>query len=169
MMRAPDAQGASPLRDPRYAPETAALQETLRAAGYDLVIDGVMGPKTAAAVADYQRRLAEAPAPPKPWWTSRALLGALATLIVGLASTAGYVIDGAALAELLVAIATAAAGALSFYGTLKRKQPIDPTLVARGTRLPGRVRHADTLPPDASRPASGQPRRDPRGLFSDDF
>ncbi len=81
---------------------TRDLQQELNRLGYGpLVVDGIYGRATAAA---YQLYLDEqpsgegppappAPPAPVPWWTSRALWGALATLVASAAGLAGYSLD----------------------------------------------------------------------------
>ncbi len=91
---------------------TRDLQQELNRLGYGpLVVDGIYGRATAAA---YQLYLDEqpsgegppappAPPAPVPWWTSRALWGALATLVASAAGLAGYSLDAPQIAELSAA------------------------------------------------------------------
>lgn len=117
------------------------LQDQLNAAGYALKVDGVFGPNTRAAYVDAIRTAATAPVdvliPPaaEPWWRSRAMIGSLAGLAVPLAALTGYHLDAGYVAEVLTALASFAAAALALWGTLKRRAPIDPTLVLPNTRL----------------------------------
>lgn len=154
--------------------DTRALQQELNRLGYGpLVVDGIYGRHTAAAYQLYldeqpAEPLPQPPAPPAPvpWWTSRALWGALATLAASAAGLAGYALDATQITELAVLAATLASGLLAFIGTLRRRAPIDQTLVARlgdrTLRLPVRADRPD-------RPRSGpDQRRDPRGLFTPD-
>lgn len=116
--------------------------------------DGVWGPKTAAAYDVYIQRqhgddvLAKA-APPaaKPWWQSKALLGALGTIVVGLAGLAGWEVDSGQVTELLVGLGALVSGIVAFVGTVRRKAPVDPDLVLPGVRRVGlklRARHGAT-------------------------
>lgn len=142
--------------------EIVALQQALGFTGPE--VDGIYGPLTQAAHRRYLDALA-APVPTltppaaKPWWTSRALWGALATLAASLGGLAGYVLDASQLTELAVTAATLASGLLALVGTLRRAAPIDPGLVAR---LPGGDLR---LPVRPDRPP--HPPADPRGVFGD--
>ena len=157
--------------------ETRRLQQHLNRQGLgQLAEDGIYGPATESA---YQRYLrlhtpidpAPAPTAAKPWWTSRALIGALATIAL---SIAGLFIDTSsidtgALTDALVSLSTGIAGLLALYGTITRKAPIDPTLAAPGLRWGTRRARADddsrmrpepvSSGPDAptARPADGLP------------
>ena len=143
--------------------EIVQLQRDLNARGYGpLVVDGRYGPATAEA---YQEFLAvtPAPVPAKPWWTSRAIIGALVTLVIGLAGLFTDLggLDTGALTDALVSIATGGAGLLALWGSIRRQAPIDPTLVAPGLRLPARGVPSDELPPNSDRAArSSQSRHD---------
>lgn len=81
--------------------EIIALQRDLAARGYPLKADGIYGPKTAEAYQDWlnqhtpQDVITPAPAAAKPWWTSRAILGLLATVLAMLAGHFGLEIDDA--------------------------------------------------------------------------
>lgn len=134
--------------------------------------DGIWGPVTDRAYESYwASRAVEiqvpvvAPAPAKPWYASSALLGALVTIAGAAAGLAGWEFDVQTAQELLPAVVTLLGGVLAWVGTIKRKSPIDPTLVARvgnhDIRLPSRVRR-DPVP--TGREAE---YRDPRGLFGD--
>ena len=124
--------------------------------------DGIWGPITSAA---YAARMAhEAPGAPvamppvsKPWWTSRAVLGLLASVLAMIAGRMGWSIDDGQITDLLLKATELGGLALAAWGTVRRSAPIDPTLVARvGTRdlrLPVRT--------------NGAPDSDPRGVFRD--
>lgn len=140
------------------------IQEHLTLLGFaDLVLDGVWGPKTAAAYDAYlSTSTASAVVTPpasKPWWTSRALLGALATIIASVLGVAGYAVESAQITDVLVSLATLVAGVLALVGTLRRRAPIDPDLVLPGVRVRAHVQSGSTE----------SARRDPRGHFRDDF
>lgn len=124
--------------------ETIHLQHTLNNAGYGpLVVDGVYGPATAAA---YSRmlQLSDAggrgtplptPAAAIPWWTSKAVVGGVITVAAGLAGVFGWSIDAGATTDAVTALITAVAGIVALVGTIRRKAPIDPTLVVPGYRF----------------------------------
>ena len=119
--------------------EIITLQSKLNDHGYNLAVDGVYGPKTEQAYAAYLDRDPQVPTlvPPavKPWWQSRAVLGLLATILVGLARRYGIEVDRGGLTDVLLQVAEVAGVALAFYGTVKRSAPIDPSLVAPGLRV----------------------------------
>jgi hypothetical protein len=106
--------------------------------GEPLAEDGIYGPDTDRVYTEWLDRDSVMPSvtppPAKPWWTSRGLLGGLATIIVGVAGLAGYALDVAQITEIVVSASALLAGILSTVGSIKRKGAIDPTLVAR---LPG--------------------------------
>ena len=158
--------------------EVLELQRSLNQSGFafsvlgeTLVEDGIYGPQTAAA---YRARLAQEPPsapvilPPvsKPWWTSRAVLGLLASLLALLAGRFGWSIDDDQITAILLQCVEAGGLIFAAWGTIKRQTPIDPGLVARvGTRdvrLPVR----SDGPPGAG--SAFQPAGDdPRGVFRD--
>jgi hypothetical protein len=116
--------------------------------GEPLEEDGIYGPNTDRVYTEWLNRdnvmPSVTPEPAKPWWTSRGLLGGLATIIVGIAGLAGYALDVAQITEIVVSASALLAGILSTVGSIKRKAPIDPTLVARlphgrDVRLPVRT------------------------------
>ena len=119
--------------------EIITLQSKLNDHGYNLAVDGVYGPKTEQAYAAYLDRDPAVPTvvPPavKPWWQSRAVLGLLATILVGLARRYGIEMDQGGLTDVLLQVAEVAGVALAFYGTVRRSAPIDPSLVAPGLRV----------------------------------
>ena len=150
--------------------EVLALQQSLNGSGYayqltggPLVEDGIYGPATEQvhrAWQDQHTRIPTlTPAPAKPWWQSRAVLGLLASLLAMIAGRMGWGIDEGQITDVLLKATELGGLVLAAYGTLRRTAPIDPGLVARvGTRdvrLPVR--------PDRAR----QPDDDPRGVFRD--
>ncbi len=174
--------------------EIVALQQALnqsglayRMLGAPLEEDGIYGPRTQAAHRAHLDAIDRTPVPnvtppaAKPWWTSRALWGALATLAASLGGLAGYALDASQLTELAVTAATLASGLLALVGTLRRSAPIDPGLVARlpggaDLRLPVRAPGGPALgsgpgdgpgqpPGDAPAHRAG-PGPDPRGAFT---
>lgn len=129
------------------------LQQQLNAQGFGpLVEDGIYGPNTATA---YQRYLdintsmevTPAPPPTKPWWTSRAIIGAVITILL---SVSGYFIDVSSISatdatDAVVSILTGLAGILSLYGSIKRQNAIDNTLVVPGVRFNNKRLHLEGL------------------------
>ena len=146
-------------------PSVLVMQQKLNASGrgYDLKEDGIYGPRTAAAYRDYLARMESdvplvPPAPDKPWYLSRALVGLLASFIAIGANRLGWTLDATQLVQVLVSAVEVGGLALAFWGTVTRRAAIDPTLVAR---VGGRdVR----LPVPAEREIDPE---DPRGLFRD--
>ena len=131
--------------------ETLTIQQQLNAAGWRLKEDGVYGPVTARA---YQAWLnahtpeampTPAPVAAKPWYLSRAILGLLASAAATLAGQAGWMVNADEITALLVQLVEVGGLVLAFIGTVRRRQPIDPTLVATGVRYPTR---APDLSPD---------------------
>jgi len=106
------------------------LQTRLTELGYRPgPVDGWYGEQTRLA---YQLYLADqnssvpnlTPAPQKPWYLSRAVLGALATILASGAGIAGWVVDAGHLADILSSTATLVFGVLAFVGTIQRKGEI---------------------------------------------
>jgi peptidoglycan hydrolase-like protein with peptidoglycan-binding domain len=146
--------------------EIIALQQSLNQSGFayrvlgePLAEDGIYGPATDRvhrAWLDQDTAIPTlTPEPAKPWWTHKALLGGLATVLASVAAIAGLEIDSGQLSEVLVAAVTAITGALSMWGALREKGGVDPTLVVGTMRLPVRPQRQDT------------PGDDPRGIFRD--
>lgn len=106
------------------------LQTRLAELGYRPgPVDGWYGEQTRRA---YQTYLDDqnssvpnlTPSPQKPWYLSRAVLGAIATIIASGAGIAGWAVDSSQLAELLSSLATLGFGILAFVGTIYRKGEI---------------------------------------------
>lgn len=119
------------------------LQTRLTELGYRPgPVDGWYGEQTQRA---YQLYLADqnssvpnlAPAPQKPWYLSRAVLGALATILASGAGIAGWVVDAGHLADILSSIATLGFGILAFYGTIQRKGEIRRGKITPVSRIGG--------------------------------
>lgn len=149
---------------------TIALQQALVAKGYPLTVDGRYGPQTAAALQAYRTSLGAAsiedpeasiqtPEPAKPWWASKAVIGAVATILVGIASVAGYALDPSQVGLVLSSLAGLITGGVSLYGSITRSAPIDRSLVAPGVRLE-RVRWLPTGDPGSAQ-SGGSPLDDP--------
>ena len=77
------------------------------------------------------------PEPLKPWWTSRAVIGSISTIIVGISGMIGWSLDLQGTTEIMLAIATLISGLISYIGTIQRKAPIDVSLIAPGFRISG--------------------------------
>jgi hypothetical protein len=137
--------------------ETLVIQQMLKDAGHDIVVDGIWGPQTAKA---YEGYLASSPPNPvivtpseaKPWWQSKAQLGTLITLATAVAAIAGYSIDPTLATELVFAVVTLISGGVTLWGNIKRNAPIDSDLIAPGVRISNLRKHK---------------AEDPRGAFSD--
>lgn len=159
----------------RNPTEIRTLQAQLNTALHaHLAEDGIYGPKTAAACDQFRRQFGgettlhtgdgrsftvkpPLASPVKPWWTSRAILGLIASGVALLASQWGWQVDDEHLTQLLVEAVQFGGLVLAFWGTVFRSAPIDPTLVAR-------VGDRDVrLPVPAERAADA----DPRGAFRD--
>lgn len=126
--------------------EVAALQREINdTCGFKLTVDGIYGPATAEAYQYYLNQLTPrrintpVPPAPKPWWQSRAIWGLIATIVAGAAQRYGYEVDSEGLTNVLLQIIEVVGLALAVFGTVRRRQPLDPTLVAPGLRLPGRA------------------------------
>ena len=121
--------------------------------------DGIYGPQTAAA---YQAWLnantaesmpTPSPAAAKPWYLSRAVIGILVSGIAVITERMGWIVDANTLTTLLVQLAEVLGLALAFVGTVRRRAPIDGTLVAPGVRYPSTA----TVSPERRRGGSGGP------------
>jgi hypothetical protein len=119
-------------------------QHAINAAGLGpVVVDGVWGPRTAAAYAELARESdlggvgvsMPTPSAPKPWWASEGMLGGLAVMLVGAFGLAKWGIDAGSLTELLSSLATVVAGIASARGRAKATAPIDSTRVLPGVRI----------------------------------
>lgn len=125
--------------------EIRTLQHDLKARGYPLQVDGVYGPKTASAykawLDDNTAPSMSTPVPPaaKPWYLSRAVIGVLVSLIAVITERMGWIVDANTLTTLIVQLAEVAGLVLAFVGTVRRRAPIDGTLVVAGLRLPTRA------------------------------
>lgn len=119
--------------------------------GEPLEEDGVYGPNTDAVYRAWLDRDTAVPTvtpqPAKPWWTHKALLGGVATIVASLLGVYGLEVDGGKLSEVLAGAVTAITGAITIWGAIKEQGGVDPTLVARAgnrtVRLPERVRRAE--------------------------
>ena len=129
--------------------EILELQKKLTVLGYEPgPIDGWYGEKTAIAYRNYQHDQNQevpvlVPAPQKPWYLSRALIGALATIIASVVGLAGWTLDANQLTDVITSTATLGFGILAFIGTIQRKGSI-----RRGKTVidnPGTVSDAERL------------------------
>ena len=152
------------MHTPLTKARVQSLQARLNELGYGpLTVDGVYGQRTQAA---YRRYLDEVdpdtptviPEAAKPWWSSRTLLGLVASAMALIVSRWGWQVDGEHLTQLLTEAVQFGGLVLAFWGTVRRAGPIDRTLVAR-------VGDRDLrLPVRAERAAAAD---DPRGAFRD--
>ena len=154
------------MNTPTTPARIRSLQTRLNALGYGpLTVDGVFGQRTQAA---YRRYLDEAdpdtptvtPEAVKPWWSSRAILGLIASGIALVVSRWGWQVDGEHLTQILMEAVQFGGLVLAFWGTVRRAGPIDQTLVAR-------VGDRDLRLPMRAERAAGDQGHDPRGLFRD--
>lgn len=145
--------------------EIIKLQIKLNEAGYGpLVVDGKYGTKTEEVYRKYLDELdpkvpTVIPPPKKPWWTSKAVLGSLATIIASILGVVGYSIDASMISEILVASVTAITGILSLIGTINRKGEIE-----KESFVP--FKKKTTV--EAELIEAAKQYKDPRGLFSGD-
>lgn len=148
--------------------EIVALQQSLNHSGFAYQVlgealkeDGIYGPATDRvhrAWLDRDTRIPTVtPAPAKPWWQSRAVLGLLASLLAMIAGRMGWGVDEGQITDVLLKATELGGLAVAAWGTIRRQAPIDSTLVARVGA------HAVRLP---VRP-NGTADSDPRGAFRD--
>lgn len=136
--------------------EIITIQRQLNAAGWSVKIDGVYGPETHGA---YQAWLnantpesmpTPAPAAAKPWFLSRAVIGILVSMAALAANVWGWEID----VEEATTLAVGAGGLLmALVGTLRRRAPIDGSVLAPGVRFSS----AAKVSPDRRRGGSTGP------------
>ena len=136
--------------------EIITIQRQLNAAGWSVKIDGVYGPETHYA---YQAWLnantpesmpTPAPAAAKPWFLSRAVIGILVSMAALAANVWGWEID----VEEATTLAVGAGGLLmALVGTLRRRAPIDGSVLAPGVRFSS----AAKVSPDRRRGGSTGP------------
>lgn len=121
-----------------------------------LKVDGIYGPQTHAA---YQRWLNEntvesmptpAPAAAKPWYLSRAIIGILVSAVAVIAERMGWMVDSNDLTTLLIQLMEVGGLAVAFIGTVRRRAPIDSTLVAPGVRYANTTYPVQPDDPDVS-------------------
>jgi type IV secretory pathway VirB2 component (pilin) len=136
--------------------------------GEPLAEDGIYGPSTDRVYTEWLNRDSVMPSvtPPvaKPWWQSRAILGLLTVGLAWAAGKMGWLVDDEQITQILLAVLEAVGLVVAAIGTVRRKAPIDPTLVmrlphGRDLRLPVR--------PERKTPG-GSGRSDPRGYFGSD-
>lgn len=73
----------------------------------------------------------------KPWWESRAVLGALVTVAASVAALAGWTLNVETTTELLFSALTLAGGVLSWWGRVVAERPISRTQILPGVNLKG--------------------------------
>ncbi len=132
--------------------DTLKLQRAINAEfGWGLREDGVYGPKTAEAYQYYLDQKTPrnvptpAPAGAKPWYLSRSVIGILVSLIAVIAERMGWMVDSNDLTVLVMQLLEVGGLALAFLGTVRRRAPIDGSLVAPRVRYPTRTA---PVPPD---------------------
>lgn len=139
--------------------DTLKLQRAINAAtNWGLKEDGRYGPETAEAYQYYlnQQTPRSVPTPvppaPKPWYLSRAVIGIMVSVIAVITERMGWIVDADTLTTLAVQFSEVAGLALAFVGTVRRRAPIDHSLVAPGVRYTAR---APQVPAerDSDRPA----------------
>lgn len=121
------------------------LQEKLNSLGYPVDVDGIYGPETRAAHQDYLDahnafpEIYQAPPAAKPWWTSKATIGWVLTILFAILSR---FIDTDLKADdwtpAVVQVLEGLSAMLGVYGNATREAPIDPTLVLPRVRIPSR-------------------------------
>lgn len=137
--------------------DVLAVQQRLNALGFGpLTEDGVWGAKTADAYEAYLGTVnagpAVAPAPAKPWWTSRRAVGGAMALAFGLFGLTQYGLNADQLTDVALQLAELIALLVTVWGGIRAKRPIDPTLVMPGVRWPARRVQREPVPsPDSSR------------------
>lgn len=141
---------------------TQEIRELQAALG--VKVDGIYGPITQRAHQAHLDAVDLSPVPnvtpvaANPWWASRAVLGLLASVLAGLLGKYGWEANADELTGILLQAVELGGVLVAFWGTVARKAPVDPTLVARlGTRD---IR----LPVPAYRESKTD---DPRGSFAD--
>jgi hypothetical protein len=132
--------------------DTLKLQRAINAEfGWGLEEDGRYGPETAEAYQYYLDQKTPrnvptpAPAGAKPWYLSRSVIGILVSLIAVIAERMGWMVDANDLTVLVMQLLEVGGLALAFLGTVRRRAPIDGSLVAPRVRYPART---PPVPPD---------------------
>jgi hypothetical protein len=147
--------------------ETLDLQRRLNEVGLSYQVinepldeDGIYGPNTKAVYKAWLERDSVMPSvtpeAAKPWWQSRAIIGLLTVGLAWAAGKMGWLIDDEQITQILLAVLEAVGLVVAAIGTVRRKAPIDPTLVARlphgrDVRLPMRTHRAPESRPGAGR------------------
>jgi hypothetical protein len=126
--------------------------------GEPLKEDGIYGKNTKAVYKEWLDRDSVMPSvtpeAAKPWWQSRAIIGLLTVGLAWGAGKMGWLVDDEQITQILLAVLEAVGLVVAAIGTVKRKAPIDPTLVARlphgrDVRLPVRAYRAPENRPGA--------------------
>ena len=152
-------------------PDVLALQRALNQCGFayrilgePLAEDGIYGPATDQvhrAYLDGDKTIPTVtPQPAKPWWTSRAVLGLLASVLAMIAGRLGWEIADDQITAVLLQSVELGGLVVAAWGTVRRKGAIDPTLVMR---IPGGTDVRLPVRPVRQSP----PGDDPRGVFRD--
>ncbi|MBK1710764.1 hypothetical protein [Marichromatium gracile] len=64
------------------------------------------------------------PTPAKPWWRSRAVIGALVVVLAQVASAAGITLDSAALTDALVELISLVGAGVAIWGRVRARVPL---------------------------------------------
>jgi len=106
--------------------------------------DGRLGPKTRAALreallaSDDPQTAAEAAVPDaKPWWASRAVIGAAVIVAAQIAAGFGWNVDVGVTTDAALSLVTLLGAGLAWWGRVSAQRPVSRKLVAPGVRLPG--------------------------------
>jgi hypothetical protein len=91
-------------------------------------------PDTPDVTSDLNVRLA-AMDEPKPWWTSRGVIGSVVTVASSLAALAGWSIDQGSTTELALGLVSLAGGAMAWWGRARAVRPISKRAVLPGLTL----------------------------------
>ena len=71
----------------------------------------------------------------KPWWQSRAIVGALVVVFAQVASLFGLVVDEPAATEAAFGLVTLVGAGLAWWGRVKATKPISRTKVLPGVNI----------------------------------
>lgn len=96
---------------------------------------------------DMAKIIADDLAKPKPWWQSKAIIGAGMVLVAQGARMVGLEVDSEAATDAVLSGITLIGAGLAWYGRFKATRPISRRAVAPGVVVPG-VREHHAVPPD---------------------
>lgn len=95
---------------------------------------------------------------PKPWWQSRAIVGALVVVGAQVVRSFGWEIDSQAMTDAILGALTLIGAALAWWGRVHASCPISRRVapgVGSDRPLSGLLRQPAALPADTRRPAPG--------------